>query len=99
MNSRFLGFVLSLDSVVPIRIIAHGDALGDGYSEIDRRAGRQGLSPVALHAQERAADVDLVIDDIAEERAFDDRASKHVDGRQPDSPVAETDCLRADGDR
>ena len=63
-----------------IRIVAHGDARADGDREVDGRAGLQGLSRVALHAQECAADVHLVVDDVAEERAFDEPPSKHVAG-------------------
>src|SRR5687768_1639753 len=93
-NRRFLGFIdWSL-----LNVVLHGHALGDGHRQLDGFSRRQGMSATALHAQETAADIDLVLDDVAEERAFDDGAGEDIDAARRIG-LSEDDGLRADRNR
>ena len=47
-------------------VAPHGDAFSNRDRKLDLGAGFQALMPVALHADERAAHVHLVFDDVAE---------------------------------
>src|SRR5690349_15483817 len=56
----------------------HGDAFAHWDGEIDLGTRLEGLAPVALNADDRAADVDEVIHDIAEESAVDEATLESV---------------------
>src|SRR5262245_53669133 len=59
-------------------LATHGDAFAHWNGEIDLGARLDGLTAVALNAHDGAADVDLMIDDVAEKSALDDPALENV---------------------
>ena len=81
-----------------VNVVLHGDAFGDGHRKLDGFPWGQGMTTTALHAQKTAADIDMVLDDVAEEHAFDDGALEEI-GLNRRIGLSENDRLRADRNR
>src|SRR5262245_37036260 len=74
-------------------LVAHDDALADRHGKRHPGAGLERSLAVALDAQHGTADVNLIVDDVAEEGDVDDGAGEPV---LASSAVGEPDRLGPD---